>query len=224
MFAGLVSMGAMSERNDDPERAPAGRSTPTGTASSSARARWCWSLESAEHAARRGAAPYAAVAGGALTCDAFHISAPDPSARATPPPRSPRPCSGPGSQPEELDYICAHGTSTAANDLTETRAIRAALGRGGRPGGGQRAEVDGRPPDRRGRRARRDGVRDGDPGRHRAADHQPATPRTRSATWTTCRIPPGRCRCAVAATNAFGFGGPELRDGISRTRMKIEVK
>ena len=80
MFAGLVSMGAMSQRNDD----PAGASRPF----SADRDGFVFGegavvlvLESAEHAARRGGRPYAAVAGGALTCDAFHISAPDPDAR-----------------------------------------------------------------------------------------------------------------------------------------------
>ncbi|MBV9821276.1 MAG: beta-ketoacyl-ACP synthase II [Actinobacteria bacterium] len=126
MFAGLVSMGAMSQRNDD----PTGASRPF----SADRDGFVFGegavvlvLESAEHAARRGARPYAEVAGGALTCDAFHISAPNPDGRyataaiAQALQRS-------GTAPDELDYIAAHGTSTAANDLTETRAIRAALG------------------------------------------------------------------------------------------------
>ena len=85
-------------------------------------------VESAEHAAARGARVYGTVAGGALTCDAFHISAPEPSgvhaARAIE-----LALRAPGVAPEELDYICAHGTATKANDASETRAIRMALGR-----------------------------------------------------------------------------------------------
>ncbi len=66
-------------------------------------------------------------AGGALTSDAFHVSAPEPSAAYTAEAirlalrRS-------GTDPADIDYICAHGTSTPANDRTETAAIRAAFG------------------------------------------------------------------------------------------------
>jgi 3-oxoacyl-[acyl-carrier-protein] synthase II len=126
MFAGLVSMGAMSQRNDDPQ----GASRPF----SADRDGFVFGegavvlvLESAEHAARRGVSPYATVAGGALTCDAFHISAPDPDGRYATAAIS-QALLRAGVAPRELDYIAAHGTSTAANDLTETRAIRAALG------------------------------------------------------------------------------------------------
>ncbi|HEX8303924.1 MAG TPA: beta-ketoacyl-ACP synthase II [Jatrophihabitans sp.] len=126
MFAGLVSMGAMSERNDDPE----GASRPFAADRDGfvfGEGSVVLVLESAEHAARRGVQPYATVAGGALTCDAFHISAPDPNgAHATA--AIVQATQRAGIAPGELDYICAHGTSTAANDLTETRAIRAALG------------------------------------------------------------------------------------------------
>ena len=84
-------------------------------------------VESAEHARRRGATPYGAVSGGALTCDAFHMAAPEPSgtyaARAIS-----QALASAGMAPEELDYICAHGTATKANDSAETRAIRMALG------------------------------------------------------------------------------------------------
>ena len=85
-------------------------------------------VESAEHAAARGARSYGTVAGGALTSDAFHISAPEPSgvnaARALS-----QALERAGVAPGELDYICAHGTGTRANDTAETRAIRLALGK-----------------------------------------------------------------------------------------------
>ncbi len=71
---------------------------------------------------------YGTVAGGALTCDAFHVSAPEPTgvyaARAIE-----LALRQAGTAPEELDYICAHGTATRANDAAETRAIRRVLGR-----------------------------------------------------------------------------------------------
>jgi 3-oxoacyl-[acyl-carrier-protein] synthase II len=67
------------------------------------------------------------VAGGALTSDAFHVSAPEPSGRfATEAIRLALQRAGVG--PAEVDYICAHGTSTRANDRTETAAIKAAFG------------------------------------------------------------------------------------------------
>lgn len=126
MFAGLVKMGAMSERNDD----PAGASRPFAADRDGfvfGEGAVVLVVESAEHAARRGITPYAALAGGALTCDAFHISAPDPTAEhATAAIRQAQARSG--LKPADIDYICAHGTSTVANDVTETKAIRAALG------------------------------------------------------------------------------------------------
>jgi len=126
MFAGLSTMGALSRRNDDPARASrpfdAGRDGFVyGEGAVLA------VLESAEHARRRGANVYATVAGGALTSDAFHVSAPEPSAAYTAEAiRLALRRSGTG--PADIGYICAHGTSTRANDRTETAAIRAAFG------------------------------------------------------------------------------------------------
>jgi 3-oxoacyl-[acyl-carrier-protein] synthase II len=126
MFAGLARMGAMSERNDEPERA----SRPFDADRDGfvfGEGSVLLVVESAARARARGARSYGAIAGGALTADAFHISAPEPSgahaarAMALALERT-------GTAPEEVDYICAHGTGTPANDVTETRAIRAALG------------------------------------------------------------------------------------------------
>jgi 3-oxoacyl-[acyl-carrier-protein] synthase II len=126
MLAGLAKMGPLSERNDEPELA----SRPFDLDRDGfvfGEGAVVLVVESAEHARRRGAPGYGSVAGGALTSDAFHMSAPEPSgAQAA---RSielalKRSATGPA----ELDYICAHGTGTRANDTAETRAIKIALG------------------------------------------------------------------------------------------------
>lgn len=126
MFAGLVAMGALSERNDD----PTGASRPFSADRDGfvfGEGAVVMVLESVEHARRRGAGPYAAVAGGALTSDAFHVSAPRPGgAPAAAAIRQAVQRSG--LRPDAVDYICAHGTSTKINDRTETEAIRSALG------------------------------------------------------------------------------------------------
>jgi 3-oxoacyl-[acyl-carrier-protein] synthase II len=126
MFAGLVAMGALSERNDD----PTGASRPFCADRDGfvfGEGAVVMVLESAEHARRRGAGPYAVVAGGALTSDAFHVSAPRPGgAQAAGAIRQAVQRSG--LRPDAVDYICAHGTSTKINDRTETEAIRSALG------------------------------------------------------------------------------------------------
>jgi 3-oxoacyl-[acyl-carrier-protein] synthase II len=127
MFAGLALMGPLSERNDAPEEA----SRPFDADRDGfvfGEGAVVLVVESAEHAAARGATAYGTIAGGALTSDAFHISAPEPSgvhaARAIE-----LALRNAGVAPEELDYICAHGTATKANDASETRAIRMALGK-----------------------------------------------------------------------------------------------
>ena len=87
----------------------------------------CAILETAEGAVARGAHIYAEVLGGALTADAYHITAPAPggvgAARAIT-----RALKYAGLTPEDIDYIAAHGTSTPLNDASETAAIKKALG------------------------------------------------------------------------------------------------
>jgi 3-oxoacyl-[acyl-carrier-protein] synthase II len=125
-FAALANMGALSKRNDEPEQA----SRPFDAERDGfvfGEAAAVLVIEAAEHAERRGAQVVAEVAGGGLTGDAFHISAPEPSgegaARAMR-----RALRDAGVEPEQVDYVVAHGTSTPLNDATETRAIRAAFG------------------------------------------------------------------------------------------------
>lgn len=125
-FTGLATMGALSKRNDE----PAAASRPFDGERDGfvcGEGSVIMVLETAEHAARRGARSYATVAGGALTSDAFHVSAPEPNgAYATA--AIERALVNSGVAAEQIDYISAHGTSTRANDRTETAAIRAAFG------------------------------------------------------------------------------------------------
>jgi 3-oxoacyl-(acyl-carrier-protein) synthase len=84
-------------------------------------------LETLEHARKRKAHIYAEVVGYGMSCDAYHITAPEPDghggARAmTEALRDAR------LKPEDVDYINAHGTSTKLNDKIETLSIKKALG------------------------------------------------------------------------------------------------
>jgi 3-oxoacyl-[acyl-carrier-protein] synthase II len=125
-FAALGNMHALSKRNDDPTRAsrPFDRDRDGFVYGEGAGA---VVLESAEHALARGATIQAELVGAATTSDAFHISAPDPTGRGAMMAMT-RALQDAGVAPDEVDYIAAHGTSTALNDATETRAIKAALG------------------------------------------------------------------------------------------------
>jgi len=125
-FAALANMGALSKRNDD----PAGASRPFDATRDGfvfGEAAGILVVESAEHADRRGATVIAEIAGGALTGDAFHISAPDPSGYGATRAME-RALRDADVAPEEVDYVVAHGTSTPLNDATETKAIHAAFG------------------------------------------------------------------------------------------------
>jgi 3-oxoacyl-[acyl-carrier-protein] synthase II len=125
-FAALANMGALSKRNDEPEKA----SRPFDAHRDGfvfGEAAGVAVIESAEHAAARDATVLAEVAGGALTGDAFHISAPDPSGYGAAKAME-RALRDAGVEREQVDYIVAHGTSTPLNDATESKAIRAAFG------------------------------------------------------------------------------------------------
>jgi 3-oxoacyl-[acyl-carrier-protein] synthase II len=84
-------------------------------------------VESLAHAEARSATPVAEIIGGALTADAFHISAPDPTGRGQARAMT-LALRNAGVAPDEIDYIVAHGTATPLNDATETRAIKTAYG------------------------------------------------------------------------------------------------
>jgi 3-oxoacyl-[acyl-carrier-protein] synthase II len=126
MLAGLANMGPLSQRNDEPERA----SRPFDADRDGfvfGEGAVVTVVESAEHARARGAQVYGTVAGGALTADAFHMSAPEPSGRHAAAAISTA-LERARVAPEEVDYVCAHGTGTRINDKVETAAIRQAFG------------------------------------------------------------------------------------------------
>ena len=124
--AGFASAKALSFRNDDPTTA----SRPFDSERNGfviGEGAGVIVLESLEHAQARGAQILAEVVGYGMTCDAHHIT-------------SPTPGGGGGAEamrlalkdarlePEAVDYVNAHGTSTQANDSNETSAIKSALG------------------------------------------------------------------------------------------------
>ncbi len=84
-------------------------------------------LEEYEHAKARGAKIYAEVAGYGATCDAYHMTSPMPTGEAAGMGMT-LAMQEAGLNPEDIDYINAHGTSTGLNDKYETAAIKNAFG------------------------------------------------------------------------------------------------
>ena len=124
--AALANMTALSKRNDDPGTA----SRPfdkTRDGFVLGEGGGVVVVESLTHARERGATPLAEILGGALTADAFHISAPEPTGRGQARAMT-NALRNSGVAPDEVDYIVAHGTATPLNDVTETRAIKSAFG------------------------------------------------------------------------------------------------
>jgi 3-oxoacyl-[acyl-carrier-protein] synthase II len=124
--AALSNMTALSKRNDSPETAsrPFDASRDGFVLGEGA---GVMIVESAEHALARGATILAEVIGSALTADAFHISAPDPTGRGQARAMT-KALRSADVAPDEIDWIVAHGTATSLNDSTETTAIKAAYG------------------------------------------------------------------------------------------------
>lgn len=84
-------------------------------------------LEELEHAKARGAKIYAEVVGYGSTCDAYHITSPEPTGKGAANAMK-LAVQEAGINPQEVSYINAHGTGTPYNDLFETRAIKTIFG------------------------------------------------------------------------------------------------
>lgn len=125
-IAGFANMKALSTRNDEPLRA----SRPFDADRDGflmGEGAGVLLFEELEHAQKRGAHIYAEVTGYGLTCDAYHITAPDPQADG--PVRAMRMAMRKaGWKPEDVDLINAHGTSTPLNDKMESIALHTVFG------------------------------------------------------------------------------------------------
>ncbi len=125
-YASFCAMKAMSTRNDTPETAcrPFDKGRDGFIMGEGA---GVLVLESLEHAQARGARIYCELAGYAATCDAFHITQPDPEGKGLSMAMK-RALASAEVRPEQIDYINAHGTSTPYNDKFETLAIKKVFG------------------------------------------------------------------------------------------------
>jgi 3-oxoacyl-[acyl-carrier-protein] synthase II len=125
-LAGFVAIGALSKNNEHPEQA----SRPWDKARDGfimGEGAGVIILESLEHALARGAPIYAEYLGGALTCDAYHMTDPDPEGRGV------SLCvekalQDAGIAKEAINYVNAHATSTHAGDAAELNALKLAFG------------------------------------------------------------------------------------------------
>jgi len=125
-MSSFINIQALSTRNDQPEKAsrPFDRDRNGFVMAEGAGA---LVLEEYEHAKARGATIYAEVAGFGQTCDAHHVTAPDPEGKGVA--RAMRLALADAQlAPEDIDYVSAHGTSTPLNDPIETKALKTAFG------------------------------------------------------------------------------------------------
>ena len=125
-YASFCSMKAMSTRNDEPAKAtrPFDRNRDgfiMGEGSG------ILVLETLDHARARGARIYCELVGYGASCDAFHITQPDPQGRGLSLAMI-RALAVAGVRADQIDYINAHGTSTPYNDKFETLAIKHVFG------------------------------------------------------------------------------------------------
>ena len=123
---GFNAMNALSTRNDDPTRAsrPFSASRDGFVMGEGA---GCLILEELEHAKARGAKIYAELAGTGASADAYHITASHPEGLGAKLVMT-NALEDAGLQPEDIDYINVHGTSTPVGDISEVKAIQALFG------------------------------------------------------------------------------------------------
>lgn len=125
-MAGFGNMRALSTRNDAPEQA----SRPFDTGRDGfvmGEGAGVVMIEEYEHAKARGARIYGELAGYGVSADAHHLSAPSPDGSG--PARAMKMAmEHAGVNPEDVDYLNAHGTSTPLGDIAETKAMKLAFG------------------------------------------------------------------------------------------------
>ncbi|HYQ57654.1 MAG TPA: beta-ketoacyl-ACP synthase II [Draconibacterium sp.] len=125
-ISGFNSMRAISTRNDDPKTAsrPFDKDRDGFVMGEGSAA---FIFEEYEHAKARGAKIYAEIAGGGMSADAFHMTAPDPEGKGANLVMK-WALEDAGLKPEDVDYINVHGTSTPLGDIAEPKAILKTFG------------------------------------------------------------------------------------------------